>query len=201
MHKERLGIIYKRLIYYILAKHGGAEGIPRIKYQDCTRSPTTKTLYLLKKTGCAHLRSTIKNFPLEAAPLEKTWLIESINLHPHIHHTQSLKLIHKLLLYNIYDIKHLTLPNNTNLMSYKDFKNYYATPTKLIKQALDTATQLYCHPSCNLKCQNICFNHYLLCTLKQKYITIEHNIEPRDRVAPIHLQSLHTHHIQLHLQI
>ena len=69
--KGRLGIIYKRLIHYILGKHGGAKDIPRIKYQDCTRSSTTRTLYLLKKAGGTHLRSTIKNFPLEATPLGK----------------------------------------------------------------------------------------------------------------------------------
>jgi hypothetical protein len=37
----RLGIIYKGFIQHILAKHGGAEDIQRIKYQDCIRSPTT----------------------------------------------------------------------------------------------------------------------------------------------------------------
>ena len=45
----RLGIIYKGLIQHILAKHGGAEDIQRIKYQDCIRSPTTRTLFLMKK--------------------------------------------------------------------------------------------------------------------------------------------------------
>ena len=45
--KGRLGIIYRGLTHFILAKHGGAEFIPRIKYQDCTRSPTTRTLFLI----------------------------------------------------------------------------------------------------------------------------------------------------------
>ena len=34
--KGRLGIIYRGLTHFILAKHGGVENIPRIKYQDCT---------------------------------------------------------------------------------------------------------------------------------------------------------------------
>ena len=32
--KGRLGIIYRGLMHFILAKHGGAENIPKIKYQD-----------------------------------------------------------------------------------------------------------------------------------------------------------------------
>ena len=46
---RRLGIIYKGLIQHILAKYRGEEDIQRIKYQDCTRSPTTRTLFLMKK--------------------------------------------------------------------------------------------------------------------------------------------------------
>ena len=45
----RLGKIYKGLIQHILAKAGGAEDIPRIKRQDCIRSPTTRTLFLMKQ--------------------------------------------------------------------------------------------------------------------------------------------------------
>ena len=47
----KLGIIYKRLIQHILAKYGGAQDIPRITHADCTRSPTTRTLFLMKKEG------------------------------------------------------------------------------------------------------------------------------------------------------
>ena len=43
--KGRLGIIYRGLTYFILAKYGGIENIPRIKHQDYIRSPTTKTLF------------------------------------------------------------------------------------------------------------------------------------------------------------
>jgi hypothetical protein len=42
--KGRLGIVYKGLTHYILAKYGGALHIPRIKYQDCIRSPLIRTL-------------------------------------------------------------------------------------------------------------------------------------------------------------
>ena len=53
--KGRLGIIYRGLTHFILAKHGGAKNIPKIKYQDCIRSPTTRTLFLIKKIGGTHL--------------------------------------------------------------------------------------------------------------------------------------------------
>ena len=60
--KGRLGIIYKGLIQHILVKAGGAEDIPRIKCQDCITSPTTRTLFLLKKSADIHLKSTEENF-------------------------------------------------------------------------------------------------------------------------------------------
>ena len=37
----RLGIMYKGVIQYMLAKYGGVEDIPRISYADCTSSLTT----------------------------------------------------------------------------------------------------------------------------------------------------------------
>ena len=160
--------------------------MPRIKHHNCIRSSITKTLYLIKKASGAHFCSTIENFPLEATSLEKTWQSILTDLNPQINHIQSHKFIYKLLIHNIYNIKHLTLANGTNLMFHEDFKHYYTTPTKLIKQSLDMATQLYCHPSCNLNRPNPCPNHHPPCTLKQEYITIDHNIESRNRETPIH---------------
>ena len=144
--KGRLGIIYRDLTHFILAKHGGAENIPRIKYQDCTRSPSIRTVFLIKKAGGAHLRSNIDNFPLKATPLEQIWYQLSTIRLPQINPTQTLKLLHKLLLHNIYEIKHIMLPNGINLMTKEDFKKIYTKPMKLIKQALDIAEQLFCYP-------------------------------------------------------
>ena len=56
--KGRLGIIYRGLMHFILAKHGGAKNIPRIKHQDCIRSPTTRTLFLIKKQGVLTFEAT-----------------------------------------------------------------------------------------------------------------------------------------------
>ena len=36
---------------------------PSIKHQDCNRSPTTPTIYLIKVAGGAHLKSKIEKFP------------------------------------------------------------------------------------------------------------------------------------------
>ena len=56
---RKLGIIYRRLIHFILAKSGGALHIPCLTSHDCTCSPITCTLYLLKAFGGIHLQSTL----------------------------------------------------------------------------------------------------------------------------------------------
>ena len=48
--KDKLDIIYRGLTHFILAKYGGAKNIPKIKHQDYIKSPTTKILFLIKKT-------------------------------------------------------------------------------------------------------------------------------------------------------
>ena len=97
----RLGIIYKGLTQHILAKHGGAQDIPRIKYQDCIRSPTTRTLFLLKKEGGIHLKSIEQNFQLQMTELESEWRAQAIMEIPELTQQISLKLLHKLLAHNI----------------------------------------------------------------------------------------------------
>ena len=72
-------------------------------------------------------------------------------------------------------------------MTQEDFKNYYIKPTKLIKQALNIVEQLFCYPGCNPNCQNPCDNHHPPRTLKEEYIKLDHNIEPRTIEAPTHL--------------
>jgi hypothetical protein len=157
--KGRLGIIYRGLIHYILAKYGGALHIPRIKYKDCTRSPITRTLYLLKSTIDIHLNSTLPSFPLLATSLETIWMTSSTR-HPLINPQHSLKLLHKLLLHHITTIAHLTLPDGLHLMAPQDFKYFYFNSTNLIKQALHITEQLFCHPSCFPHCPHPCPTHF-----------------------------------------
>ena len=68
-----LGTIYKGLIQHILAKHGGAKDIQRTKYQDYIIPPTTRTLFMMKKEGGAHLKSIEANFQLHMTELEQKW--------------------------------------------------------------------------------------------------------------------------------
>ena len=51
--------------------------------------------------------------------------------------TQSLTLIHKLLVQNMYEIKYRTIRNGINVMSQEDVLTFYTKPAKLIQQALD----------------------------------------------------------------
>ena len=182
--KGRLGIIYKGLIQHILSKHGGAKEIPRIKYQDCIRSPTTRTLFLMKTEGEVHLKSIEANFHLHQTELEKEW--KTTTELPHLNPKLSLKLLHKLMTLNIHTIKQISLPNGTNLMSPEDFKIYYKTPTKLEISALKIATQLFCNPTCNQNCPTPCPIHIQTRTLKTQYISENRELLPRIVERPIH---------------
>ena len=94
------------------------------------------------------------------------WLQQTKFILSYFNQKQSLKLFHKLLLQNMYKINQTTLSNGTNQMSHEDFKIYYKTFTKLKIQALNIATQLFCHPICTQDYQQPCHNHYPPRTLK-----------------------------------
>jgi hypothetical protein len=47
--KGQLGKIYKGLVQNIIAKNGGATTLLRMTKQACHRSPTLRTLYILKE--------------------------------------------------------------------------------------------------------------------------------------------------------
>jgi hypothetical protein len=111
-----LGKIYTGFSNYILAKYGGSLHLPRIRYSDCIRSPTTRTLFLLKEDAHVHICSTLPNFLLHPTPLETIWMVAIVD-HPFLTPQRTLQFLHKLLLHHIIDIKHLILPNGTHLMS------------------------------------------------------------------------------------
>ena len=182
----RLGIIYKGLIQHILAKHGGAKDIQRIKHQDCIRSPTTRTLFLMKNEGGVHLKSIESSFQLHITELELEWKKQAIALTPQLNNELSIKLLHKLLTHNIQKIKHISLPNGTTLMSPKDFQTYYKTPTKLEKNALHIAEKNFYHQSCNQQCPNPCNRHPQARTLKTQHISINRDLTPRIHENPLH---------------
>jgi hypothetical protein len=166
--KGRLGKIYNELKKHILAKHGGLQNLPRISKHDCIRSPITRTLYILQTTSGAHLRSTLEKLPLLPTPLETQWMRQAQNI-PTLTPTTSLKYLHKLILHHITELKHITHPNGTQVMTNDEFKYYYDTPTKTIKVALDQARILFCEPPCHNQCPNNCPTHTLPNTLKNAY--------------------------------
>jgi hypothetical protein len=108
----------------------------------------------MKKEEGAHLKSIEANFQLHKTELEQEWSTQAASILPQLNTELSLKLLHKLLIHNIQKIKHISLPNGTNLMSPKDFQIYYKTPTKSEIKALHIAEQFFCHQSCNQNCPN-----------------------------------------------
>ena len=182
----RLGSIYNGLTKYILAKHGGSLNLPRISPHDCTRSPITRMLYLLKKTSATHLKSTLEKFPLHPTQLETQWMSQAHHA-PTLTPTTSLKYLHKLLTHHITELKHITNLNGTHLMTNDEFKYYYVTPTKPMKTALDYARKIFCESPCHNQCPNICPTHTPPNTLKTAYIIQNHHINPNINRHNIHL--------------
>lgn len=70
-------------------------------------------------------------------------------------------------------------------MSPKDFKIYYKTPTKLEKNTLNIAEQLFCYPSCNQNCPTPCNKHSQIRTLKIRYIIDIKKLTPKILENPL----------------
>ena len=65
----KLGTIYKGLTNHIFAKYGGAQHLPSLNKEACLHSPTSRTLYLLKHNGRAHVQTENITFPHMDTPL------------------------------------------------------------------------------------------------------------------------------------
>ena len=146
----------------------------------------TRTLFLMKKRRRVYLKSIEANFQLHMTELEQEWRTQATAQLPQLNNELSLKLLDKLLTHNIQKIKHISLPNCTKLISPKDFQTYYKTPTKLEKQTLHIAEQLFCHLSCNQYYPNQCNRHPQARTLKARYISENKELTPRITENPIH---------------
>jgi hypothetical protein len=151
--------IYTCLINYLLAKCGGALNLHCLTSHDCVCSPILRILFLLKNDACMYLRIELEKFPLLPTPLERLWMDATIT-HPHLTAPRSLKILYKLLLHHITHLSQLTLPGGTQLMDPHDFKNYYNTPSKLIKIALLTLEMFVCQPKCTPHCLHQCCIHH-----------------------------------------
>ena len=137
----------------------------------------------MKTEGEVHLKSIEENFHLNKTKLEREW--KTTTELPYLSPKLSHKLLHKLIALNIHTIKQISLPYGTNLMSAEDFKIYSKIPTKLEKNALNIATQLFCHPNCNQSCLNPCPRHTQIRTLKTQYISDSRDINPRITENPL----------------
>jgi hypothetical protein len=153
----RLGTIYKGLTNHIFAKYGGSQNFPSLNKEACLHSPTSRTLYLLKHNGKAHIQTDNTTSPHMETPLTTIWLQKASN-YPTITPNISHKYLHQLLLLNITTLEQITLPNRTTIMNEKEFQQYHKTITPTIKKALKIASHIFCttnyletcRPPCNI---------------------------------------------------
>jgi hypothetical protein len=151
----RLGTIYKGLTNHIFAKYGGAQHLPLLNKEACLHSPTTRTLYLLKYNGLAHIQTDNTTFPHMETPLATIWLRKATNF-PTITPNLNRKHLHQLLLLNITTLEQITLPNRTTIMNEKEFQQYHNKITPTIKKVLKIASHLFCITNCEVTCQPPC---------------------------------------------
>jgi hypothetical protein len=165
----RLGIIYKGLTNHISAKYGGSQFLPLLNKEACLHSPTTRTLYLLKHNGLAHIQTDNIAFPHMDTPLAKIWLQKVIN-YPNITLSLCRKYLNQLLLLNITTLDQIILPNQTTIMNEKEFQKYHKKPTPTIKKALKIASHLFCTTNCTNECNPPCNIHIQSYTLAPEII-------------------------------
>jgi hypothetical protein len=165
----RLGTIYKGLTNHIFAKYGGAQHLPSLNKEACLYSPTTRTLYLLKHNGLAHIQTENTTFPHIDTPLAIIWL-QKANNYPTITLNLNKKYLHQLLLLNITTLEQITLPNRRTIMNEKEFKKYYNKITPTIKKTLKIASYLFCTTNCVTTCRPPCNIHQQTYTLLPEVI-------------------------------
>jgi hypothetical protein len=166
---SRLGTIYKGLTNHIFAKYGGAQHLPLLNKEACLHSPTTRTLYLLKHNGLAHIQTENITFLHTETPLATIWLQKAINylaITPNLNR----KYLHQLLLLNITSLEQITLPNRITIMNEKEFKQYHNKITPTIKKALKIASHIFCTTNCVITCQPPCNTHQQAFTLLPELI-------------------------------
>jgi hypothetical protein len=116
-----------------LEKYGGSQYLPLLNKEACLHSPTSRTLYLLKHNGKAHIQTENTTFPTMETPLTTIWL-QKATIYPTITPNLSRKYLHQLLLLNITTLEQITLPNRTTIMNEKEFQQYHNKITPTIKK-------------------------------------------------------------------
>jgi hypothetical protein len=130
--KGQLGKIYKGLVQNIIAKNGGATTLLRMTKQACHRSPTLRTLYILKEHKL-QLGCTLDKFPTRLSELKQKWTTSENYDSLQINQQESMqKLLNKLLTYDIFELKQIT--NVNTIMNIAQFREKYKSTPKLIKK-------------------------------------------------------------------
>ena len=138
----RLGIIYRGLTKYIMAKYGGSTILTHITTVTCLHSPTTCTIALLNE-NVIQIHSFDKNFHTTCTKLEKQWEERQHKL-TILQQKNTQKLLHKLYTFNIYSLKDITMPNVNTLMTPDNFKKQYNSCSKCIKTVLYHCQLMFC---------------------------------------------------------
>ena len=114
-----IGIIYRGLTKFIVAKKGSATNL--INKTIHLQTPIIRTITLLEENG-VQIQSFDVSYHTNNTKIEKTWLNMSYKLMPQ-QMTIIQKLLYKLYTFNIYNLDNITMPNDTNLMDPESFKN------------------------------------------------------------------------------
>jgi hypothetical protein len=71
-------------------------------------------------------------------------------------------------------------------MTYEHFTTYYNKSTRIIKSALNLASQLFCYPICTIHCPAQGHNHHPPNTLLPQFTIQDHHILPLPAPPPLH---------------
>ena len=69
----QLSKTYQGLTKDIAAKYGGTERLSTLKYQACSHSSISRTMFLLDREYKIHIHPTCNKLPLTRTPIKTTW--------------------------------------------------------------------------------------------------------------------------------
>jgi hypothetical protein len=147
----RLGIIYKGLTKFILAKYDGSTILTTITTAACLHSPITLTIALLNDNK-VHVHNFDQTFYTTSTSLENEWTNRQ-HILTSLQQTNTQKLLQKLYTFNIYTLNDLVMEDSITLINPNHFKKQYNSCSKNIKTALYHSQIMFCQPGeCTTNC-------------------------------------------------